>query len=318
MSLFVPVIIICLILLVITILLAIADRLLVDYGECRIVVHQADEQREFVVRGGSPLLTNLIENDVSISSSCAGKAICGYCKVKVLSGGGQILPTEEIFMTSDEKRDDMRLACQVKVKSDIEIYVPDILTTVREMIKSETYDPKLRWSVTKEGEAVPEMMKRRVKIAAEDEIRMTGIIEKYRDTPGAIVPVLQEINSAFNYLPEPVLRIASERMNMPLSEILRIATFYSNFSMEPRGRYVISVCTGTACYVKGAYDIISAFEDELGIKAGETTGDMLFTLDTVRCLGCCGLAPALRINDDVHGLMTEQKALELIEMCRGA
>ncbi len=136
MTFFIPVIIISLILLVITILLAIADRLLVNYGECKIIVHQEDEQQEFLVQGGNPLLTDLTNNGIQVNSSCGGKATCGYCKVTVLSGGGEILPTEEIFMGRQEKLNQMRLACQVKVKNDIEIFFPDFLTTVRGIIEN--------------------------------------------------------------------------------------------------------------------------------------------------------------------------------------
>ena len=101
---FIPVLIISLILLVITILLSIADRLLVNYGECKITVHQEDEAKEFTVEGGSFLLTDLSAHNINITSSCAGKASCGYCKVRLLSGGGEIRPTEEIFMIREENR----------------------------------------------------------------------------------------------------------------------------------------------------------------------------------------------------------------------
>ena len=133
---FAPILVMDSILLVITVLLAIADRLLVTYGECKITVNQEDEQKEFLVQGGNYLLANLIENSIHISSSCGGKATCGYCKVKVLSGGGPILPTEELFMSREEKRDGLRLACQVKVKNDIEVYIPDYLTTVKNIVKN--------------------------------------------------------------------------------------------------------------------------------------------------------------------------------------
>ena len=103
----------------------------------------------------------------------------------------------------------------------------------------------------------------------------------------------------------------------PLSAVYRIATFYNAFSLEPRGKYVVTICTGTACHVKGAADILAAFEEQLGIKSGQTTDDMRFTLDAVRCIGCCGLAPVLTINEDVHGLMTTKKVPELVDMYRG-
>ena len=103
-------------------------------------------------------------------------------------------------------------------------------------------------------------------------------------------------------------------MERPISELYRIATFYNAFSLEPRGKYVISICMGTACHVKGAADVLSTFERELGIKMGQTTDDKLFTLEAVMCIGCCGLAPVLKVNDDIHGLMTKKKTRELIKM----
>jgi NADH:ubiquinone oxidoreductase subunit E len=149
-------------------------------------------------------------------------------------------------------------------------------------------------------------------------MRVDEIVEKHQDTEGAIMPVLQEVNETYRYLPEPVLRTVAAQMDMPLSVIFRIATFYNAFSLEPRGKYIISICTGTACHVKGAADILSNFEDRLGIKTGQTTEDMLCTLEAVRCIGCCGLAPVITINEDVHGLMTKKRVPELIEMYRGS
>jgi Na+-transporting NADH:ubiquinone oxidoreductase subunit F len=145
---FVPVLIANLILLVITILLAIADKLLVTYGECKITIKSEDEQKELLVEGGNNLLSYLIDNNVEISSSCGGKGTCGYCKVRVTEGGGQILPTEEIFMSRQERNEMMRLACQVKVKNDLVITIPDFLSVVREMVENQKFDPNKRWRVT--------------------------------------------------------------------------------------------------------------------------------------------------------------------------
>ena len=144
----IPLLIMNLVLLIITVLLAIADRLLVTYGECKIVLDQEGEETEISVQGGNNLLTYLVDNKVQISSSCGGKGSCGYCKVKLLEGGGQILPTEEIFMSRQEKADGMRLACQVKVKNDIRVFIPDFLTIVREMVVNKKFDPNRRWKVT--------------------------------------------------------------------------------------------------------------------------------------------------------------------------
>ena len=144
---FIPLLIMNAILFVIAVLLAVADRLLVTYGRCRITLQQGDETREIQVQGGSNLLSYLIENKVNISSSCGGKGSCGYCKVQVLEGGGQLLPTEEIYMSRQEKQDNVRLACQVKVKNDLKIFIPDFLTVVKQMVLNKKFDPNKRWRV---------------------------------------------------------------------------------------------------------------------------------------------------------------------------
>ena len=136
------------ILVVLTILLLIADKLLVSYGECKITVKHGDDKKEFTVQGGNSLLSALIENKIDISSSCAGRGTCGYCKVRVEQGGGPILPTEEIFMSRREQKENMRLACQVKVKNDIEIVIPDYLVVVREMVINKKFNPDKKWLVT--------------------------------------------------------------------------------------------------------------------------------------------------------------------------
>jgi NADH:ubiquinone oxidoreductase subunit E/ferredoxin len=297
---FVPVIIINLILLVITIFLAIADKLLVSYGECKITVHQEDEDKEFVVQGGSYLLTNLTENKIKITSSCAGKASCGYCKVRLM-GGGAILPTEEIFMSREEKLTGMRLACQVKVKEDLDIYIPDFLTTVKSIVQNKTFDPKLRWQFMKTDREDGSGERANIKLAHDDRAKVEEIIEEYRDVPGAIVPVLQRIDSTFNYLPEPVLRLTAKAIDMPLSEVYRVATFYNAFSLEPKGRNIIKVCMGTSCYVKGGRRILQTVQNKLGIKVGQHTEDLRYSLETVSCIGCCGQSPVIAVNDEIYG-----------------
>jgi Na+-transporting NADH:ubiquinone oxidoreductase subunit F len=136
------------ILIVLTILLLIADKFLVSYGDCKITVRKGEEKQEFIVQGGNSLLSALIENRIDISSSCAGRGPCGYCKVRVEHGGGPILPTEEIFMSRREKKESMRLACQVKIKNDIEIVIPDYLLIVREMVINKKFNPDKKWLVT--------------------------------------------------------------------------------------------------------------------------------------------------------------------------
>ncbi|TFG63706.1 MAG: 2Fe-2S iron-sulfur cluster binding domain-containing protein [Spirochaetales bacterium] len=135
------------ILVVITVLLAIADKLLVSYGTCKITVDNAGKKEEFEVEGGGNLLTALTNRGIKINSSCGGKGSCGYCKVQVTSGGGTILPTEEIYMNRQEKASGMRLACQVKIKNDMEIFIPDFLAIIRQMVVSKKFDPNKRWLV---------------------------------------------------------------------------------------------------------------------------------------------------------------------------
>ena len=145
---FLPIVVMNLILLVITILLIIADKLLVSYGTCKLVVEKDGEDTTFEVDGGQPLLSYLVDAGVEISSSCGGKGTCGYCKVQVPEGGGPILPTEEIFMSRAEKDRHMRLACQMKVKNDVKIVIPDYLEIVREMVVNKNFDAEKRWLVS--------------------------------------------------------------------------------------------------------------------------------------------------------------------------
>ena len=121
---FIPIIVMNAILFALVILLSIADKFLVNYGECKITVSEGDKEEVFTVEGGDNLLSCLIDNGIDVSSSCGGKGTCGYCKVRVVEGGGQILPTEEIFMSRKEKVEDMRLACQVKIKNDMRVVIP--------------------------------------------------------------------------------------------------------------------------------------------------------------------------------------------------
>jgi Na+-transporting NADH:ubiquinone oxidoreductase subunit F len=136
------------ILVILTALLLIADKFLVTYGECKITVRKGEETQEFVVEGGDTLLSALIDNEFEISSSCGGRGTCGYCKVRVEKGGGPILPTEEIFMSRREKQENMRLACQVKVKNDLELVIPDYLMVVRDMVLNKKFNPHKKWLVT--------------------------------------------------------------------------------------------------------------------------------------------------------------------------
>lgn len=121
------------------------------------------------------------------------------------------------------------------------------------------------------------------------------------------MPILQSVNAKYNYLPEDILRYIAEELHIPLSDVYSIATFYNAFSLVPRGRHKIQVCLGTSCYVRGGTGILEAFERKLGVAAGETTEDLKFSLETVRCIGCCSLAPAIRIDTDAYARLRSDK-----------
>ena len=133
------------------------------------------------------------------------------------------------------------------------------------------------------------------------------VIESYGARTESLIHVLQDVQAEFDYLPRPALRRVSERLRLPLAEVLRVATFYSAFSLEPRGEHLISVCTGTACHVKGAPRILDAIHRKLRLQVGrQTTDDLKFTVRSVRCLGCCGLAPVINIDGRIYGRLTPE------------
>ena len=126
------------------------------------------------------------------------------------------------------------------------------------------------------------------------------IISRYKDERTPLMMILSDIQKEFGYIPLEVQELVSEEIGVPVAEIYGVVTFYSFFSLNPKGKYVIGVCLGTACYVKGAQQVIDKFSEILKIKAGETTEDGLFTLEALRCIGACGIAPALTINGKVY------------------
>lgn len=137
--------------------------------------------------------------------------------------------------------------------------------------------------------------------AQEKAKKLDAIVEKYKDTRGALIQVLHEVQEVYGYLPLEVQRAVSEKMNIPLAEIYGVVSFYTQFSIYPKGKYQINVCMGTACYVKGANEILDKFRTRLSIDVGECTEDGKFSLEACRCIGACGLAPVVTINDDVYG-----------------
>ncbi|MBQ2687365.1 MAG: NAD(P)H-dependent oxidoreductase subunit E [Clostridia bacterium] len=135
----------------------------------------------------------------------------------------------------------------------------------------------------------------------EQEAKLMEVIEAHKDDPGAVMPVLQEAQEIYGYLPIEVQTMIAKGLDVPVEEVYGVSTFYSQFSLSPKGKYNISICLGTACYVKGSGDLMNKFSELLGIGAEECTADGKFSLTACRCIGACGLAPVLTINDDVYG-----------------
>ncbi len=142
------------------------------------------------------------------------------------------------------------------------------------------------------------------------------IITRHKQRQGPLMPILQEVTTAFNYFPEGVLAHIAQETGYPLSHIYRIATFYSAFSVVPRGKYVINVCMGTTCYVRGSQRLMEKISEMLAVKPEETTSDLKFTLKSVRCIGCCGLAPALMVGGDVYGKLTRKDVPDIVRKYR--
>lgn len=150
----------------------------------------------------------------------------------------------------------------------------------------------------------------------ENREHLAQVIRDYQGKPGALIPVLQIAQTIFGHLPPDVLRTISEGLNEPYSRVYGVVTFYSFFSRVPRGKHLIRVCMGTACYVRGGQAIIAALEQELKITVGQTTADRTFTLEVGRCFGACGLAPAMMINDDVHQFVQPGQIKDILAQYR--
>lgn len=149
----------------------------------------------------------------------------------------------------------------------------------------------------------------------EKEVDLTAanqVIDKYLEIKGALMPVLQEIQEHYGYVPEPTVHLVAERLNVYTSQIYGVLTFYAQFHLEPRGKYIVRICKGTACHVKGANRIGDTLQERLGISHAETTPDLKFTAEYVACIGACGMAPVIMVNDDTYGSMTVQKMDEVI------
>lgn len=147
----------------------------------------------------------------------------------------------------------------------------------------------------------------------EQEAELRKVIADNKDEKGALMPVLQKAQDIYGYLPIEVQKIIATEMDIPLEKIYGVVTFYSQFSLMPKGKYKISVCLGTACYVKGSGDIYDKLIEKLGIKGGECTPDGKFSLEACRCIGACGLAPVLTVNDDVYGRLTVDQVQDILD-----
>ena len=142
--------------------------------------------------------------------------------------------------------------------------------------------------------------------------KLNSIIEKHKGKAGGLIPVLEEAQVSLEYLPLSVQKKIAAGLNLPLSRVYGVVTFYSFFTMTPRGKHTVRVCLGTACYVRGGKALTETLEKQFGIKEGETTEDRMFTLESVRCLGACGLGPVIVVDDDVHGRVKPGKVKDIL------
>ena len=147
----------------------------------------------------------------------------------------------------------------------------------------------------------------------EQEEQLKKVIAAHKEQKVAVIPVLHEAQNIYGYLPMEVQQMISEGLNVPLAEIYGIVTFYAQFSLNPKGKYQIGVCLGTACYVKGSGDILDEVKKILNIEVGECTPDGKFSLDATRCIGACGLAPVMTINEDVYGRLTVGEIADILK-----
>ena len=145
------------------------------------------------------------------------------------------------------------------------------------------------------------------------ENRLNDILSSYEGKQEELIPILQQVKQAFGYLPEPIIKKIAKVLQLPESTVFGVGTFYAQFKLVPSGRNIIRVCRGTACHVRGSAQILGEVEKQLGIKAGETTPDLEYSLETIACFGSCALAPVLVNNCNVHGRMTAPKAREMLK-----
>jgi NADH:ubiquinone oxidoreductase subunit E len=150
-----------------------------------------------------------------------------------------------------------------------------------------------------------------------DQTALDSILKKHGNNAGLLIPILRDLQGEYGYLPKEALRHVSEKLNVPLSKVFCVATFYSSFSLEPRGKNLVKVCAGTACHVRHGNDVANKLAKEMKLSGDKKTSpDHLFTLEKVRCMGCCSVAPAVRINEDIYGQVAQDTAKEILKRYR--
>jgi len=147
-----------------------------------------------------------------------------------------------------------------------------------------------------------------------DQTEFEGIIQKHPQEKRALIPILQDLQAKYNYLPPVALNMVSQALNIPLIDIISVATFYNTFSLEPKGEHQITICVGTACHVRGAPKILEEFEKTLDVKAGHTRKDMKFSLDSVACLGCCAIGPVVVVDGEYHAQTSIRNASKIARL----
>lgn len=146
--------------------------------------------------------------------------------------------------------------------------------------------------------------------------KIDEIIDKYAGEKGVLIQILLDVQKEFRWIPKEAILRVNQRLKIPVSEIYRVASFYTSLSLKPRGRHLLRVCLGTACYVRGGPRILDTMERSFGIKPGETTSDSRFSLETVSCLGCCDLGPVIELDGQYHGRLTPANVGELLSKCK--
>jgi heterodisulfide reductase subunit A len=233
---------------------------------------------------------------------------CAMCTLapRMVDCGGH-LNIEKLTYSEIESVEGSAGKFKVRVRKKARSVDPDKCTGCGECVES----CLVRNRVYLERPELPEVQMTKAEREKTDES-----LARYEGGRESIVSILQEITTEYNWLPPNILQRVSQAKEVPLEHVLRIATFYKAFSLKPRGKHIVTVCMGTACHVKGAPRLLERFERELDVKTGETTPDRQFTLEAVRCIGCCGLAPVVTIGEDLYGKLTPAKAAKILDKYR--